>query len=97
MNFPDGSAGEDSACNSEDTGEIQVWSLGEEDSLEKEMAKHFTISCLKSPMERGAQWVTVHGVTKSLTQLNDKANNNTNLEAIAFIDIIRVYHMVSTS
>ena len=27
-------------------------------------------SCLKSPMERGAWWATVHRVTKSWTPLN---------------------------
>ena len=27
-------------------------------------------SCLKNPMERGAQWATVHGVAKSQTQLS---------------------------
>ena len=26
-------------------------------------------SCLQSPMNRGAQWATVHGVTKSQTRL----------------------------
>jgi len=28
-------------------------------------------SCLENPMDRGAWWATVHGVTKSRTQLND--------------------------
>ena len=28
-------------------------------------------SCLGNPMERGAWWSTVHGVTKSKTQLSD--------------------------
>jgi len=28
-------------------------------------------SCLKSPMDRGASWVTVHGVAKSWTRLSD--------------------------
>ena len=27
-------------------------------------------SCLENPMDRGAWWVTVHGVTKSWTRLN---------------------------
>ena len=27
-------------------------------------------SCLESPMDRGAWWATVHGVTKSWTQLS---------------------------
>ena len=28
----------------------------------------FPYSCLKNPMDRGAWWATVHGVTQSLTQ-----------------------------
>ena len=28
-------------------------------------------SCLENPMDRGAWWVTVHGVTKSQTRLRD--------------------------
>ena len=28
-------------------------------------------SCLKSPMDGGASWATVHGVTKSQTRLSD--------------------------
>ena len=28
-------------------------------------------SCLRNPMDRGAWWVTVHGVTKSRAQLSD--------------------------
>ena len=27
--------------------------------------------CLENPMDRGAWWATVHGVTKSWTRLND--------------------------
>ena len=35
-------------------------------------------SCLENPMDRGAWWATVHGVTKKLDttqQLNDNKNN----------------------
>ena len=42
--------------------ETQVQSLGQEDSLEKEMSTHSSI--LKNPMDRGAWWTTVHGVTR---------------------------------
>ena len=28
-------------------------------------------SCLRNPMDRGAWWATVHGLTKSQTQLSD--------------------------
>ena len=28
-------------------------------------------SCLENPMDRGASWATVHGISKSLTQLSN--------------------------
>ena len=31
-------------------------------------------SCLENPMDRGAWWATVHGVTKSWTQLSNLTN-----------------------
>ena len=42
MGFPDGSAGEESACNAGHTGDV-VWSLGQKDPLEEEMATHSSI------------------------------------------------------
>ena len=46
--------------------ETWVLSLGQENPLEKEMYFPFQYSCLGNPMDRGAQQVTVHEVTKSL-------------------------------
>ena len=46
--------------------ETQVQSLGQEDSLEKEMAT-LQYSCLENSMDRGAWQDTVHGVVKSWT------------------------------
>ena len=43
-----------------------VQSLGQEDPLEEGMAP-LQCSCLEDPMDRGAWWSTVHGVTKSRT------------------------------
>ena len=56
--------------------ETWVQSLGWEDPLEKGMATHSRILAWRIPMNRGespwtAWWATVHGVTKSLTQLSD--------------------------
>ena len=48
--------------------ETWVPSLGWEDPLEKGTATH---SCLENSMDRGAWQATIHGVTKSLTRLND--------------------------
>ena len=53
--------------------EMQVQSLGQEDSLEKEMATHSCIQypCLGYPMDGGAWQATVYGVTKSWTGLSN--------------------------
>ena len=50
--------------------ETRFWSLGREDTLEKEMATHPSILAWRIPMVRGAWWITVHGVAKSQTRLN---------------------------
>ena len=49
---------------------MQVRSLGGEDLLEKEMATCSSILAWKNPMDRGAWWATVHGVTKGQTRLS---------------------------
>ena len=49
--------------------ETQVQSLGQEDPLEKEIATHSSILAWKNPMNKGAWWATVHGVTESWTRL----------------------------
>ena len=51
--------------------EMRIRLLGWEDPLEKEMATcsslAWEIAWTHGPMDRGAWWATVHGVTKSLT------------------------------
>ena len=42
---------------------MQARSLGGEDSLEEEMGTH----PLENPMDRGAWWARIHGVSKSWT------------------------------
>ena len=51
--------------------ETWVQSLGWEDSLEKGTATHSRILGRENSMDRGAWRATVHGVTKSQTQLSD--------------------------
>ena len=65
-------------CDRETYGDILKWSclVGllswdlKEQTLEEEMATHSSNSCLANPMGRGAWWGTVHGITKSQTQLS---------------------------
>ena len=51
--------------------ETWVESLGQEDPLEKEMAIHPSILAWKNPLDGGAWQATVHGVSKSQTQLSN--------------------------
>ena len=47
--------------------ETWVQSLGWEDPLEEGMATYSNILAWRIPMDRGAWWAVVHGVTKSRT------------------------------
>ena len=51
--------------------ETWVQSLGWEDSLEAGMATHSSSLAWRIPSDRGAWWVTDHGVAKSWTQQSD--------------------------
>ena len=48
----------------QETLEMQVQSLVWEDSLEEEMATHFSILAWRIPMDRGASQATVHRIAK---------------------------------
>ena len=50
--------------------ETWVRSRGQEDPLEKGMATHPSILAWRIPWSRGAWQATVHGVSKSWTQLS---------------------------
>ena len=64
--FPDGSDSKESACNAGDLGSIPGWGR----SPEEGNGYVVQYSCLDNPMDRGAWWATVHGVTESQMQLN---------------------------
>ena len=65
--FRGGSDSKESSCNAGDLGSI----LGLRRFLEEGNGNPFQHSCLENPMDRGAWWGTVHGVTKNWTQLSD--------------------------
>ena len=50
----------------QETQEMHIWSLGQEDPLEKEMATHSQYSCLGNPKDWGDRWAIIHGVAKEL-------------------------------
>ena len=51
--------------------ETQVRSLGQGRSPGEGNGNPLQYSCLENPMDRGAWWATIHGVTKSRTRLSD--------------------------
>ena len=55
--------------------DTKVRSLGWEDTLEEGMATHSSTLAWRIPMDRGAWWATVHGVTKSQTRLSDESTH----------------------
>ena len=63
--FPGGSDGKESTCNAGDPSLIP----GLRNSPGKVNSYPLQYSCLGNPMERGAWYATVHGITKSQTQL----------------------------
>ena len=67
ISFPSGLYSKEPACNAGDLGS----SLGWEDPLEKGMATPSSILAWRIPMDRGAWWPIVHGVTKSRTRLSN--------------------------
>ena len=65
--LPGGSDSKESACCAGDPGSIP--GLGR--SPGEGNGNPLQCSCLENPMNGGAWWATVHGVTKSWTQLSD--------------------------
>ena len=65
--FPGGSDGKVSACNAGDPSSIP--GLGK--IPWRGNGNPLKFSCLENSMDGGAWWATVHGVTKSWTQLSD--------------------------
>ena len=63
MGFPRGSDGKESACNAGDLGSIPGLGI----SSGEGNSNPLQYSCLENPMDRGAQWATVHSVTESDT------------------------------
>ena len=68
--FLDVSVGKESSCNVGDTGDLDLIT-GWGRYTGGGNGNPFQYSCLQNLMDRGALQATVHGVTKSQTQLSD--------------------------
>ena len=55
---------------------MQVQSLSWEDPLVEGMTTHSSILSWRIPMDGGAWWATVHGVSKSWTRLNQLSSSS---------------------
>ena len=67
MGFPGGSEVKVPVCNAGDLGLIP----GSGRFPGEGNGNPLQYSCLENPMDRGAWWATVHGVTKCRTRLSD--------------------------
>ena len=96
--FPDGSVVK-SLPAVQKTQEMQVQSLGQEDSLEKEMASHFNILAWEIPWKRSLA-ATVHEVTESdmTEQLNTHMSKKGNPKLMSiYPDMASVLKKVTSS
>ena len=75
MGFPGGSV----VKNLPAMQETQFQSLGWEDPLEEGMTTHSSLLAWRIPMDRGAWWATVHGITESDTT---EQLTHTNMELV---------------
>ena len=67
LDFPGGSDDKESSSKEGDRGSIP----GSRRSPGEGTGYPLQYSCLENSMDRGTQWATVHGVTKSRTWLSD--------------------------
>ena len=77
-NFPGVSDGKASSYNAGDPGLIP-WSGR---SPGEGNGNPLQYSCLENPMDGGAWWATIQGVTKSRTQLSDFTSLNATLKSL---------------
>ena len=82
--FPNGSAGEESTCNTGDTGDAGLI-RGSGRFPGGGNGSPFQYSCLKNPMDRGTWWATVQRVTKSQTRLSTKSTHTELLHSVIWI------------
>ena len=82
MGFPDGSEAKAPACNVGDLGSIP----GSGRSPGEGNGNPLQYSCLENPIDGGAWWATVHGVTKSQTRLKQLSSSSSVNNTVGKLD-----------
>ena len=67
LGLPRWLSGKESACQAENVGSVPGLGRCPGEGIDNP----HQYACLENPKDRGALWATVHGVTKSWTQLSD--------------------------
>ena len=97
VGFPGGTVIKNLPANAGDTGDVGLIP-GSERSPREGTGYPFQYSCLENPLDRGAWQATVHGVSKSRTQLSSHTcTHECTLdlsETISFRPPLRVYHVI---
>ena len=91
MVFLGGSDGREFTCNAGDLSSIP--GLGK--SPGEGNGYPLQYSCLGNPKDRGAWWATVHGVTKSLTQLSKHTHTHTHTHTQTHTYRLEMYYYFS--
>ena len=80
--------------------EMQFWSLGQEDPLEKENGNPFHYSCLENPTDREAWWAAVHGIARvghNLVTKPPPPQDRELKDALKTVKIITVFKSIGVS
>ena len=89
--FPDGSVAKNQPANAKEVSSIP--GLGRSPGIGNGSSLQY--SCLGNPMDRGAWWAAVHGVTKSQTYLVAKQQQQGWIHGYCFIFIFRDIHLLA--
>ena len=93
VGFPGSSVGKEFFCSAGDTGDmgsIPGW----ERSPGEVNGSPLHYSCLENPMDRGAWWATVHGVSKSWTRLKElTVHTHAHTHTCIFYSMFKTIHL----
>ena len=83
LGFPGGASGKEPSM--QETQEMWVWSLVQEDSPREGNGNPLQYLCLENPVDRGAQWATVYGSQRVGHDWTDLACMHTEMERVKWV------------